>query len=185
MTAHRLALLCAASPALSACGGTKLVRRPAPLAPPERAIAVAADATLATQLDFIVVRNRLVAWAKNGDWDEYLLRVRNASASPVEIRSVEVTDSSGHTSIGLNDQAPCHAPARDHPRGRRCPAGHVLPDQPIASARHSARPHGPRRPEPLARHKANTGRPASCSASPAHQVKRTCADDHAWQPRSP
>ena len=101
----RLALLCAASLVLSACGGTKLVRRPAPLAPPERAIAVAADATLAAQLDFIVVRNRLVAWAKNGDWDECLLRMRNASASPVQIRSVEVPDSSGHTSVGLNDRA--------------------------------------------------------------------------------
>lgn len=105
MNLHRLALLCVASLALSACGGgTKLVRHAAPVPQRELPIAVAANDTLAAQLDFIVVRNGPGAWAKNGDWDEYLIRVRNTSASPVELRAVEVTDSEGHPSGALNDR---------------------------------------------------------------------------------
>ena len=103
--ALRLALLCAVSVALCACGGTKLVKHAAPVPQRELPIAVAADATLAAQLDFIVVRNGPGAWAKNGDWDEYLIRVRNTSAGAVELRAVEVTDSQGHIAIGLNDRA--------------------------------------------------------------------------------
>lgn len=106
MTLHRLALLCVASLALSACGGgTKLVKQAAPVPQRELPIAVAADAILAAQLDFIVVRNGPGAWARNGDWDEYLLRVRNTSASPVELRAVEVTDSQGQVSASLHDRA--------------------------------------------------------------------------------
>lgn len=101
----RLALLCAASLALSACGGTKLVRNAAPVTPPDHPIAVAADTKLAAQVTFIIVRNGPGAWARNGDWDEYLLQVRNASASPVEIRAVDVTDSSGFTAVQLADRA--------------------------------------------------------------------------------
>lgn len=106
MTLHRVALLCVASLALSACGGgTKLVRQAAPVPERELPIAVAADATLAAQLDFIIVRNGPGAWAKNGDWDEYLIQVRNTSANPVELRAVEVTDSEGHTAGALDNRA--------------------------------------------------------------------------------
>lgn len=100
----RLALLCAASLALAACGGTKLVRKPAPVTPPDHPIAVAADARLAAQITFLVVRNGPGAWAKNGDWDEYLLQVRNTSTGPIRIRSVDVTDSSGFTAVQLADR---------------------------------------------------------------------------------
>jgi hypothetical protein len=105
MSLHRFALLCAASLALCACGGTKLVRDAAPVPQRELPIAVAADATLAVQLDFIVVRNGPGAWARNGNWDEYLIRVRNTSALPVELRAVEVTDSQGHNAVTLDDRA--------------------------------------------------------------------------------
>lgn len=101
----RLVLLCAASLALAACGGTKLVREPSPVTPLDHPIAAAADATLAVDLDFVIVRNGPGAWARNGDWDEYLLEVRNTSASPIEIRSVNVTDSSGFTAVQLADRA--------------------------------------------------------------------------------
>ena len=101
----RLALLCAASLALSACGGTKLVKQAASVPIAERPLALAADTALAAQLDFVVVRNGPGAWAKNGDWDEYLLRVRNTAAGPIELVSVEVTDSSGHTAASLDDRA--------------------------------------------------------------------------------
>jgi len=102
---RRLVLLCAASLALSACGGTKLVRKPAPMTPLDHPIAIATDAKLAAQINFIIVRNGPGAWARNGDWDEYLLQVRNTSASPVEIRSVDVTDSGGFTAVQIADRA--------------------------------------------------------------------------------
>lgn len=101
----RLALSCAAVLALSACGGTKLVRNAAPVTPLDHPIAVAADARLAAQINFIVVRNGPGAWARNGDWDEYLLLVRNTSASAVAIHSIDVTDSSGFTAVQLADRA--------------------------------------------------------------------------------
>lgn len=101
----RFALLCCATLALSACGGTKLVRKPAPVTPLGHPIAAAADATLAVDLDFVIVRNGPGAWARNADWDEYLLKVRNTSASPVEVRAVDVTDSTGFTAVQLADRA--------------------------------------------------------------------------------
>lgn len=103
--ALRLAVLCVAGLALCACGGTKLVKHAAPVPQRAQPIAVAADAVLAAQLDFIVVRNGPGAWAKNGDWDEYLIRVRNPSAGAVELHAVEVTDSQGHIAVALNDRA--------------------------------------------------------------------------------
>lgn len=106
MKAARLAILLAATLTLSACGGgTKLVKQAKPVPQRELPLAVAADATLAAQLDFIVVRNGPGAWAKNGDWDEYLMRVRNTSTSAVELRAVEVTDSQGHVASKLDDRA--------------------------------------------------------------------------------
>lgn len=102
----RIPLACVLALALSACGGgTKLVKKPAPVPQRELPIAVASDDAMAAQLDFIVVRNGPGAWAKNGDWDEYLIRVRNTSDSPVELRKVEVTDSVGHVAGTLNRRA--------------------------------------------------------------------------------
>lgn len=57
MTLDRLAWVCIASLALFACGGTKLVKDAAPVPQRELPIAVAADATLAAELNFIIVRN--------------------------------------------------------------------------------------------------------------------------------
>lgn len=102
----RLPLACMLALSLTACGGgTKLVKKAAPVPQRELPIAVAADNTLAAQLDFVVVRNGPGAWAKNGDWDEYLIRVRNTSTSPVELRAIDVTDSEGHVAGTLNDRA--------------------------------------------------------------------------------
>ena len=79
---------------LAGCGGAKLVRNPQ--APPSaQALAVAADERLAASLDFVIVRNGPGAWAKNGDWDEYLLRVRAVGPAPVQVLRVEVVDSLG------------------------------------------------------------------------------------------
>lgn len=58
-------------------------------------LASASDANLTATLEWIIVRNNPGAWAKNADWDEYLLRLANSSEGPVEISSVFVFDSLG------------------------------------------------------------------------------------------
>ena len=79
---------------LSACGGAKVVKEPQPVEV-TTALAEAADARVAAQLDWVIVRNASTAWAKNADWDEYHLRVRNLSATPIELLDVSVFDSLG------------------------------------------------------------------------------------------
>lgn len=90
----RAATILCLSTLLAGCGGAKLVRNPQ--APPAaQALAVASDDRLAASLDFVIVRNGPGAWAKNGDWDEYLLRIRAVGATPVQVLRVEVVDSLG------------------------------------------------------------------------------------------
>ena len=100
----RLVLLCAASLVLSACGGTKLVRNAPPAPQPDRPLASASDANLSAGLEFVIVRNGPGAWAKNGDWDEYLVQLRNVSTLPVQIRSLRLTDYRDQASEPLADR---------------------------------------------------------------------------------
>ena len=80
---------------LSACGTTtKLIDRPEPI-PDGAAIAIAQDARVAAALDYVVVRNGPGSWARNATWDEYLIRFRNGSASPVRILDVALVDALG------------------------------------------------------------------------------------------
>ena len=90
----RTAAACLLAFTLGACGGTKLVKEPVPVEVPT-ALAESTDARLAARLDWVIVRNSSTAWAKNADWDEYHLRVRNPSAAPMEILDVSVFDSLG------------------------------------------------------------------------------------------
>ena len=86
MTTLRLAMLLAASFALSACGGgTKLVRKPMPVPEDRPAIATSHDAQLVAKLGVVIVRNGRAAGAKNADWDEYLLAVGNVGKAPLRI----------------------------------------------------------------------------------------------------
>ncbi|MEO5628969.1 MAG: hypothetical protein ABIQ62_04260 [Thermomonas sp.] len=102
----RIPLACMLALALTACGGgTKLVRKPAPIPENLRAIALAKDAQLAAELRFVIVRNGPATWAKNADWDEYLLSVGNVGQVPLRIDSVTVTDSRGHASQTHSDRS--------------------------------------------------------------------------------
>ena len=91
--AHILALgLIALS--LSACGGgTRLIKNAPP--PPEQAtaLAVASDDALSAQLQWVIVRDGPGTWARNADWDEYLIAVQNTSAAPIQITGVVLFDS--------------------------------------------------------------------------------------------
>ena len=81
--------------ALSGCGGTKVLKEPQPLAVDE-ALAAVSDGNVSATLDWVIVRDGPGTWAKNADWDEYLISVRNDSAGPLSVSAITVTDSSGH-----------------------------------------------------------------------------------------
>jgi hypothetical protein len=88
-------LFLAVALSLCACGGgTKLVKHPAP-APTQAALSEASDQRISASLDWVIVRDGPGTWAKNADWDEYLIRVVNASPEPVRITGVAVFDSLG------------------------------------------------------------------------------------------
>lgn len=79
---------------LAGCGGTKLLREPEPLVV-EQALATAFDQQVAATLDWAIVRDGPGTWAKNVDWDEYLIRVQNLSDDSILVTSIAVLDSLG------------------------------------------------------------------------------------------
>ncbi len=80
--------------ALSGCGGTKVLKEPEPLAVTQ-SLATASDQHLAATLDWVIVRDGPGTWAKNVDWDEYLIRVRNLSDDSIRVTNITVLDSLG------------------------------------------------------------------------------------------
>ena len=77
---------------LSACGGTKVLKNSQPLQATEP-LAAASDQRVTAILDWVIVRDGPGTWAKNADWDEYLLRVSNLSDQPIQITGLIVIDS--------------------------------------------------------------------------------------------
>ena len=84
-----VAVLCFAA---AGCGGTKLLKEAVPIESTQ-ALATASDDSLAVSLDWVIVRDGPGSWARNADWDEYLLDIGNVSADPVEITGIAVFDS--------------------------------------------------------------------------------------------
>ena len=80
--------------ALSGCGGTKVLKEPEPLVVTQ-SLATASDQRLAATLDWVIVRNGPGTWAKNVDWDEYLIRVQNLSDDSIRVTNITVLDSLG------------------------------------------------------------------------------------------
>ena len=80
--------------ALSGCGGSKVLKEPEPLVVTQ-SLATASDQRLAATLDWVIVRDGPGTWAKNVDWDEYLIRVQNQSDEPIRVTNVTVLDSLG------------------------------------------------------------------------------------------
>jgi hypothetical protein len=104
MPTRTLLLLSCLALGLSACGGTKLVKQPAPPPVRDTPLASAADTRLDARLAFVIVRNGPGSWAKHADWDEYLLTVGNTGSVPVRIDSVTVTDAREHENTPLADR---------------------------------------------------------------------------------
>ena len=80
--------------AMSGCGGTKLLKEPEPLVVTQ-ALATASDQHLSVTLDWVIVRGGPGSWAKNVDWDEYLLRVQNLGDDSIRVTNITVLDSLG------------------------------------------------------------------------------------------
>ena len=77
---------------LFGCGGTKVLKESQPMQITQ-ALGVASDQQTLATLDWVIVRDGPGTWAKNADWDEYLLRVRNQSDQPITVARVIVVDS--------------------------------------------------------------------------------------------
>jgi len=82
--------------ALSGCGGggTKVLKEPEPLVLTQ-SLSTASDQRLAATLDWVIVRDGPGTWAKNVDWDEYLLRVQNLGDDSIRVTNIAVLDSLG------------------------------------------------------------------------------------------
>lgn len=79
---------------VAGCGGSKVLKEPVPFTV-TKVLADAADQRLAAALDWVIVRDGPGTWAKNVDWDEYLMRVQNLSDEPIRVTKIVVFDSLG------------------------------------------------------------------------------------------
>jgi len=77
---------------LSGCGGTKVLKEAQPIQNTQP-LATVSDQQVTATLDWVIVRDGPGTWAKNADWDEYLLRVSNLSDQPIQVTRVIVVDS--------------------------------------------------------------------------------------------
>ncbi len=77
---------------LTGCGGTKVLKEPKPVQL-ENPLASSADDSMTLTLDWVIVRDGPGTWARNADWDEYLLRVSNHSDRTLTILDITVVDS--------------------------------------------------------------------------------------------
>jgi len=79
---------------LSGCGGAKVLKEPEPLAVTQ-SLSTASDKTLSATLDWIIFRDGPGTWAKNVDWDEYMIGVQNVSGDSLQVTNIIVVDSLG------------------------------------------------------------------------------------------
>lgn len=88
---------------LTACGGNRLLKEPEPLVL-NQPLAQVQDNYATIYLDWVIVRDGPGSWAKNANWDEYLLRVQNDSQQTLEVISVRAWDSQGIAQAPVNDR---------------------------------------------------------------------------------
>jgi len=81
-------------PGLSGCGGTKVLKEPEPLVV-TRSLATASDQHLSATLDWVIFRDGPGTWAKNVDWDEYMIGVQNLGGDSLQLTNITVLDSLG------------------------------------------------------------------------------------------
>ena len=79
---------------LAACGVTKVLKEPEPMVVAQP-LATASDENLSVTLDWVIFRDGPGTWAKNVDWDEYLIRIQNLGNEPLQVTRITVVDSLG------------------------------------------------------------------------------------------
>jgi hypothetical protein len=77
---------------VAGCGGSRILKEPEPLVV-AHPLATASDQRLSATLDWVIVRDGPGTWAKNADWDEYLLTISNQSDLPIQLTNIIVVDS--------------------------------------------------------------------------------------------
>ena len=78
--------------ALTGCGGTKVLKKPQAYEV-KKPLAEASDQNISATLIWVIVRDGPGTWAKNADWDEYILNVVNETEEPIQIMDVTIVDS--------------------------------------------------------------------------------------------
>ena len=81
---------------LAGCGGTKVLKESQPIQT-TKPLAAASDRQVSATLDWVVVRDGPGTWAKNADWDEYLLTVNNQSEPVDSGNAAACRGFAGHT----------------------------------------------------------------------------------------
>ena len=76
------------------CGGTRVLKEPEPIGV-TRSLASVSDEQISATLDWVIVRDGPGTWARNADWDQYMIRVKSLNDEPVQIMSITVVDSLG------------------------------------------------------------------------------------------
>jgi TonB family protein len=84
-------ILAAASVTLAGCGGTAMLRESQPLES-SGTVAEAKDERVLASIDAVILRNGTGAWARDAEWDEYLIRIHSLSDEPVEVREIAIFD---------------------------------------------------------------------------------------------
>ena len=80
---------------LSGCGGgTKILKEPLALEI-KQPLVTASDQNVSADLIWVIIRDGPGTWAKNADWDEYLVKVVNESGEAIQIIDVTIVDSLG------------------------------------------------------------------------------------------
>lgn len=77
---------------LSGCGGTKMLKETQPIQTTQP-LSASSDSQVDAVLDWVIIRDGPGTWARNADWDEYLLSVSNRSEQPISVVRLAVVDS--------------------------------------------------------------------------------------------
>jgi hypothetical protein len=77
---------------LTGCGGTKLLKEP-DLFVATQPLVTDSNESLSVTLDWVIYRDGPGTWARNADWDEYLIRVESMADEDIQIKSIHIVDS--------------------------------------------------------------------------------------------
>lgn len=86
------------------CSGTKMLKEPLPMEL-TRVLASTGNQNLTVNLEWVFVRDGPGSWARNVDWDEYLIRIKNVSSDRIDITGVAVVDSQETSLVTSADRA--------------------------------------------------------------------------------